>query len=200
MYPTSLHRSGTKLLGTAEFTKLHDLRDSSMKGVDARKLASVPLLLNLRHSPSPLPFSASAPFPTPDALAAAAGRPSSRRRTPLAPRSPRPCLPGRHHPHSLRRSAAGRRSPSTPPLDAAHRSPSRPRRRSPLAQSPPTPLAARRSPFVPLAYLAEMEVKHRCNQVLELGFPLGGIAQLFAQHWEGDVTVVMPAMLAQFSN
>lgn len=42
-----------------------------------------------------------------------------------------------------------------------------------------------------------MEVKHRCNQVLELGFPLGGLAKLFAQEWEGDVTVVMPATLAQ---
>lgn len=48
-----------------------------------------------------------------------------------------------------------------------------------------------------LAHLVEMEVKHRCNQVLELGFPLGGIAKLFAQDWEGDVTVVMPATLAQ---
>ena len=42
-----------------------------------------------------------------------------------------------------------------------------------------------------------MEVKHRCNQILELGFPLGGLAKLFAQDWEGDVTVVMPATLAQ---
>ncbi|CAL5356542.1 unnamed protein product [Camellia sinensis] len=50
-----------------------------------------------------------------------------------------------------------------------------------------------------LAHLAEMEVKHRCNQTLELGFPLGGIAKLFAQDWEGDVTVVMPATLAQYS-
>ncbi|XP_021830032.1 triacylglycerol lipase SDP1 [Prunus avium] len=50
-----------------------------------------------------------------------------------------------------------------------------------------------------LAHLAEMEVKHRCNQILELGFPLGGIAKLFAQDWEGDVTVVMPATLAQYS-
>lgn len=50
-----------------------------------------------------------------------------------------------------------------------------------------------------LAHLAEMEVKHRCNQVLELGFPLGGLARLFAQDWEGDVTVVMPATLAQIS-
>ncbi|KAL9361384.1 hypothetical protein Peur_044169 [Populus x canadensis] len=50
-----------------------------------------------------------------------------------------------------------------------------------------------------LAHLAEMEVKHRCNQVLELGFPLGGLAKLFAQEWEGDVTVVMPATLAQYS-
>lgn len=40
-------------------------------------------------------------------------------------------------------------------------------------------------------------MKHRCNQVLELGFPMGGIAKLFAQAWEGDVTVVMPATLAQ---
>ncbi|XP_022966171.1 triacylglycerol lipase SDP1-like [Cucurbita maxima] len=50
-----------------------------------------------------------------------------------------------------------------------------------------------------LAHLAEMEVKHRCDQFLELGFPLGGIAKLFAQDWEGDVTVVMPATLAQYS-
>lgn len=42
-----------------------------------------------------------------------------------------------------------------------------------------------------------MEVKHRCNQILELGFPLGGVAKLFAQDWEGDITVVMPATLAQ---
>lgn len=50
-----------------------------------------------------------------------------------------------------------------------------------------------------LAQLAEMEVKHRCDQILELGIPLGGIAKLFAQEWEGDVTVVMPATLAQYS-
>ncbi|XP_071909330.1 triacylglycerol lipase SDP1-like [Coffea arabica] len=50
-----------------------------------------------------------------------------------------------------------------------------------------------------LAHLVEMEVKHRCNQTLELGFPLGGLAKLFAQDWEGDVTVVMPATLAQYS-
>uniref|UniRef100_A0A7N0TUU1 PNPLA domain-containing protein n=1 Tax=Kalanchoe fedtschenkoi TaxID=63787 RepID=A0A7N0TUU1_KALFE len=50
-----------------------------------------------------------------------------------------------------------------------------------------------------LAHLIEMEVKHRCNQVLELGFPLGVLAKLFAQDWEGDVTVVMPATLAQYS-
>lgn len=43
-------------------------------------------------------------------------------------------------------------------------------------------------------------MKHRCNQILELGFPLGGIAKLFAQEWEGDVTVVMPATLAQVSD
>ncbi|KAL8162962.1 hypothetical protein V2J09_014451 [Rumex salicifolius] len=50
-----------------------------------------------------------------------------------------------------------------------------------------------------LAELAEMEVKHRCNQILALGFPLGGLAKLFAQEWEGHVTVVMPATLAQYS-
>ncbi|CAI9787522.1 unnamed protein product [Fraxinus pennsylvanica] len=50
-----------------------------------------------------------------------------------------------------------------------------------------------------LAQLTEMEVKHRFNQILELGFPLGGLAKLFAQDWEGDVTVVMPATLAQYS-
>ncbi|XVF07151.1 hypothetical protein REPUB_Repub06bG0113900 [Reevesia pubescens] len=50
-----------------------------------------------------------------------------------------------------------------------------------------------------LAQLTEMEVKHRFSQILELGFPLGGLAKLFAQDWEGDVTVVMPATLAQYS-
>ncbi|XP_048607651.1 triacylglycerol lipase SDP1 [Brassica napus] len=35
-----------------------------------------------------------------------------------------------------------------------------------------------------LAHLVEMEVKHRCNQILELGFPLRGLAKLFAQEWE----------------
>ena len=53
---------------------------------------------------------------------------------------------------------------------------------------------------VQLAHLVEMEVKHRCNQILELGFPLGGLAKLFAQDWEGDVTIVMPATLAQVFN
>ncbi|XP_047311010.1 triacylglycerol lipase SDP1-like [Impatiens glandulifera] len=50
-----------------------------------------------------------------------------------------------------------------------------------------------------LAHLVELEVKHRCNQILGVGFPLGGIAKLFAQDWEGDITVVMPATLAQYS-
>ena len=40
-------------------------------------------------------------------------------------------------------------------------------------------------------------MKHRCTQILEMGFRLGGLAKLFAQDWEGDVTVVMPATLAQ---
>lgn len=50
-----------------------------------------------------------------------------------------------------------------------------------------------------LAHLVEMEVKHRCKQALELGFPLGGITKLFTQDWEGDITIVMPATLAQFA-
>ncbi|XP_024522797.1 triacylglycerol lipase SDP1 isoform X1 [Selaginella moellendorffii] len=50
-----------------------------------------------------------------------------------------------------------------------------------------------------LAHLAEMEVKHRCRQVLEMGFHLFGLAKLFAQDWEGDVTIVMPATFAQFA-
>ncbi|KFK34934.1 hypothetical protein AALP_AA5G213100 [Arabis alpina] len=49
-----------------------------------------------------------------------------------------------------------------------------------------------------LAQLTEMEVKHRCNQVLELGFPLREVAKLFAQEWEGDVTIVMPATISQY--
>jgi TAG lipase/steryl ester hydrolase/phospholipase A2/LPA acyltransferase len=42
-----------------------------------------------------------------------------------------------------------------------------------------------------------MEVKHRFNQMLEIGFPLRGVTKLFAQDWEGDVTIVMPATLSQ---
>ncbi|CAA0837430.1 Triacylglycerol lipase SDP1 [Striga hermonthica] len=50
-----------------------------------------------------------------------------------------------------------------------------------------------------IARLAEMEVKHRCNQMLELGFSIGGLVKLFAQDWEGDVTIVMPANLPRLS-
>lgn len=50
-----------------------------------------------------------------------------------------------------------------------------------------------------LAHLVEMEVKHRCRQALELGLPLGGLSKLFAQDWEGDITIVMPATIAQFA-
>ncbi|CAM6099233.1 unnamed protein product [Calypogeia fissa] len=50
-----------------------------------------------------------------------------------------------------------------------------------------------------LAHIAEMEVKHRCSQALEMGFRLGGLAKLIAQDWEGDVTIVMPATFAQFA-
>lgn len=42
-----------------------------------------------------------------------------------------------------------------------------------------------------------MEVKHRCSQILELGFRMGGLAKIFAQDWEGDITVVMPATVSQ---
>eukprot|EP00270_Netrium_digitus_P008652 TRINITY_DN2598_c0_g1_i5.p1 TRINITY_DN2598_c0_g1~~TRINITY_DN2598_c0_g1_i5.p1 ORF type:complete len:1063 (-),score=242.22 TRINITY_DN2598_c0_g1_i5:254-3442(-) len=49
-----------------------------------------------------------------------------------------------------------------------------------------------------MAQLAEMEVKHRCNQALEVGWRLFGLAKLFAQDWEGDITIVMPATIAQF--
>uniref|UniRef100_A0A1D1ZGQ5 Triacylglycerol lipase SDP1 n=1 Tax=Anthurium amnicola TaxID=1678845 RepID=A0A1D1ZGQ5_9ARAE len=50
-----------------------------------------------------------------------------------------------------------------------------------------------------VANILEMEVKHRFSQLLELGLPLGGFAKLFTQDWEGDVTIVMPATLAQYS-
>lgn len=51
--------------------------------------------------------------------------------------------------------------------------------------------------FIQLASLVEMEAKHRCEQALALGWRMGGLAKLFAQEWEGDVTIVMPATLAQ---
>lgn len=47
------------------------------------------------------------------------------------------------------------------------------------------------------ASLVEMEAKHRCQQALTLGWRWGGLAKLFAQEWEGDVTIIMPATLAQ---
>ncbi|KAL8467572.1 hypothetical protein ACS0TY_030991 [Phlomoides rotata] len=50
-----------------------------------------------------------------------------------------------------------------------------------------------------IAQLAEMEVKHRCNQILELSSPLGRVAKLFAQDWEGDITIFMPVTLDQLS-
>ncbi|XP_078448171.1 triacylglycerol lipase SDP1-like [Wolffia australiana] len=50
-----------------------------------------------------------------------------------------------------------------------------------------------------LANVFEMEVKHRFSQLLELGFPLRGLTKLFTQDWEGDITIVMPATLAQYS-
>lgn len=40
-------------------------------------------------------------------------------------------------------------------------------------------------------------MKHRCKQVMEMGFEVFGLAKLFAQDWEGDVTIVMPATFAQ---
>ncbi|XP_022742532.1 triacylglycerol lipase SDP1-like isoform X2 [Durio zibethinus] len=49
-----------------------------------------------------------------------------------------------------------------------------------------------------LADLIEMEVKHRFSQILELGFPLGGVSKVMTQDWEGDVTVFMPATLTQY--
>ncbi|CAI5481797.1 unnamed protein product [Closterium sp. Yama58-4] len=50
-----------------------------------------------------------------------------------------------------------------------------------------------------LAQLAEMELKHRCEQALAMGWRVGGLAKLFAQPWEGDITIVMHATLAQFA-
>ncbi|KAI5079991.1 hypothetical protein GOP47_0005470 [Adiantum capillus-veneris] len=48
-----------------------------------------------------------------------------------------------------------------------------------------------------LSQLVELEFKHRCKQVLELGFPMHEVSKLFAPDWEGDITIVMPGMLAQ---
>lgn len=49
-----------------------------------------------------------------------------------------------------------------------------------------------------VAHIAEMEVKHRCNQLLKLCFPFGGVSKVLVQDWEGDITVVVPATLTQY--
>lgn len=61
-----------------------------------------------------------------------------------------------------------------------------------LVMAPPNQLIE-----LQLANIFEMEVKHRFSQLLELGLPLRGFAKLFTQDWEGDITMVMPATLAQ---
>ena len=46
----------------------------------------------------------------------------------------------------------------------------------------------------------EMEFKHRCRQLQAVGWDGWGLAKLFAQEWEGDITVVMPATIMQVNS
>jgi len=48
-----------------------------------------------------------------------------------------------------------------------------------------------------IAELVEMEVKHRCAQLVKLGIRMGGLTSMYAREWEGNINIVMPVTLSK---
>ncbi|KAH8944415.1 hypothetical protein BDL97_13G109000 [Sphagnum fallax] len=48
-----------------------------------------------------------------------------------------------------------------------------------------------------LAKMAEIEAKHWCSQLANLGIEMGGFTSLYAQNWEGDINIVLPMGFSQ---
>ncbi|CAK9262027.1 unnamed protein product [Sphagnum jensenii] len=48
-----------------------------------------------------------------------------------------------------------------------------------------------------LAKLAEIEVKHWCSHLADLGIEMGGFTSLYAQNWEADINIVLPMGFSQ---
>jgi len=48
-----------------------------------------------------------------------------------------------------------------------------------------------------LAKMAEIEVKHWCSQLADLGIEMGGFTSLYAQNWEADINIVLPMGFSQ---
>jgi hypothetical protein len=45
--------------------------------------------------------------------------------------------------------------------------------------------------------MAEIEVKHWCSQLADLGIEMGGFTSLYAQNWEADINIVLPMGFSQ---
>jgi TAG lipase/steryl ester hydrolase/phospholipase A2/LPA acyltransferase len=45
--------------------------------------------------------------------------------------------------------------------------------------------------------MAEIETKHWCSQLANLGIEMGGFTSLYAQNWEGDINIVLPMGFSQ---
>jgi TAG lipase/steryl ester hydrolase/phospholipase A2/LPA acyltransferase len=45
--------------------------------------------------------------------------------------------------------------------------------------------------------MAEIEAKHWCSQLADLGIEMGGFTSLYAQNWEGDINIILPMGFSQ---
>lgn len=45
--------------------------------------------------------------------------------------------------------------------------------------------------------MMEMEVRHRCAQLSDMGIRLRGLTSLCAQKWEGDINITLPVTFSQ---